>query len=67
MRLVPHAWKGRDVNEPAIPVGRPLLPPAVAIARYLLRLDQSRRYANHGELVGLLEARLTALFGDGSS
>jgi dTDP-4-amino-4,6-dideoxygalactose transaminase len=51
------------VSEPVVPVGRPLLPSADAIARYLSRLDRSRRYSNRGELVGLLEERLTALFG----
>jgi dTDP-4-amino-4,6-dideoxygalactose transaminase len=51
------------VSEPDIPAGRPLLPTADKIARYLSRLDRSCRYANHGELVGTLEARLTALFG----
>ena len=55
--------KGDDVHEPVIPVGRPLLPSADAIAPYLRVLDRSRRYANHGELVRTLEARLTALFG----
>ena len=52
------------MSEPAIPAGRPMLPSADNIARYLSRLDRSRRYANHGELVGMMEARLTALFGD---
>ncbi len=51
------------MKESAVPVGRPLLPSADAIAPYLRRLDRSRRYSNHGELVRLLETRLTALFG----
>jgi dTDP-4-amino-4,6-dideoxygalactose transaminase len=46
-----------------VPVACPLLPPANAIARYLSVVDQSRRYTNHGALVEMLEARLTALFG----
>lgn len=51
------------MREPLIPVGRPLLPSADAVARYLARLDRSRWYTNHGELVRLFETRLTALFG----
>ena len=50
------------MSGPTVPVGRPQLPGAGAILPYLLLLDQSRRYANHGVLVGMLEARLTELF-----
>lgn len=42
---------------------RPLLPRAELIVRYMALLDNSRRYANRGELVELLETRLAAQFG----
>ena len=48
--------------DPVVPVGRPLLPSADAIIPYLRRLDVTRRYANRGELVQLLEGRLSKLF-----
>lgn len=57
------AWKASKVNEPIVPVARPLLPSAEAIARYLSSLDRSRRYTNRGALVSMLEERLTTLFG----
>lgn len=46
----------------AIPVGRPLLPSADAVAKYLALIDRSRCYTNRGELVGMLELRLADLF-----
>src|SRR3954471_7299956 len=62
MRPCRFLLKASNVNEP-VPVARPLLPSAEAIAPYLSRLDRSRRYANRGELVGEFEERLGALFG----
>jgi dTDP-4-amino-4,6-dideoxygalactose transaminase len=56
--------KAQDLSPAFIPVYRPLLPPAKSLAPFLALLDQSRRYANYGELTKLLEARLIALFGD---
>jgi dTDP-4-amino-4,6-dideoxygalactose transaminase len=50
------------VRQSFIPVYHPLLPQVGAITPYLALLDQSRQYANHGELSRLLETRLTALF-----
>jgi dTDP-4-amino-4,6-dideoxygalactose transaminase len=43
-----------------IPVARPLLPRAAAIAPYLARIDGARVYSNFGPLARELEARLAA-------
>ena len=51
-----RAWRaGGDV---AVPVARPLLPPADALVPYLREIDRGRRYANRGPLVRRFEARL---------
>jgi dTDP-4-amino-4,6-dideoxygalactose transaminase len=44
---------------PALPVARPLLPDAEAIAPYLRRIDNARWYSNFGPLNAELEARLS--------
>lgn len=47
------------MSEPEyVPVCRPELPPAEAIAGYIRRIDARRQYTNRGPLVALLEARL---------
>ena len=49
-----------------VPIARPRLPTRAAIAPYLDRIDEARRYANHGPLVAELEARLAARLADGA-
>jgi len=46
----------------AIPVYRALLPRAAQLVPYLERIDANRWYTNRGELVKLLEARLSERF-----
>lgn len=46
-----------------IPVFRPLLPPADAVAAYLRQADAARFYTNRGPLVRRLEQRLAAALG----
>jgi dTDP-4-amino-4,6-dideoxygalactose transaminase len=48
---------------PFLPVCRPALPPAAALAPYLSRIDAARHYTNRGPLVQELEARLAAALG----
>ena len=43
-----------------VPIARPRLPTRAAIVPYLDRIDEARRYANHGPLVTELETRLAA-------
>ena len=45
-------------NIPFLPVCRPQLPPAQAVARYLEQADAARHYTNRGPLVQRLEQRL---------
>ena len=49
-------------SPPFLPVCRPQLPPAQAIARYLEQADATRHYTNRGPLVQRLEARLADRF-----
>jgi len=46
----------------AVPVLRPMLPPADRLLPYLRRMDAARWYSNHGPLVAELESRLAGLF-----
>lgn len=46
-----------------IPVARPRLPPAAALAPYIERIDGARWYSNFGPLCMEFEARLAARFG----
>jgi dTDP-4-amino-4,6-dideoxygalactose transaminase/SAM-dependent methyltransferase len=46
-----------------VPVCRPLLPPAAALAPYLRRIDMARRYTNHGSLADALTAALAVRMG----
>ena len=46
-----------------VPIARPRLPTRAAIAPYLDRIDDARRYANHGPLNAELESRLAARLG----
>ncbi len=48
---------------PFLPVCRPMLPPAAAIAAYLRESDATRHYTNRGPLVRRLEARLSDQLG----
>lgn len=48
---------------PLVPVYRPQLPAAAAVAKYLVQLDTSRFYSNRGALTWALESRLEARFG----
>lgn len=50
----------------AVPVARPLLPPAEALLPYLRRIDAARVYANWGPLNAELEGRLAAHAGPGA-
>src|SRR4051794_13546492 len=45
-----------------IPVLRPLLPPARAVAHYLTRIDNARIYSNFGPLASEFEFRLSNVF-----
>lgn len=45
----------------SVPIYKPLLPDAKAIAPYLEQIDRNRIYANRGPLAQSLEARLAAL------
>ncbi len=54
--------KALEVDE-AIPVCRPLLPAFDRLAPYLSRIDASRRYSNHGQLVLELQHRLSQRMG----
>jgi dTDP-4-amino-4,6-dideoxygalactose transaminase len=47
----------------AVPVARPRLPALAALAPYIQRIDDGRRYSNHGPLCEEFEARLAARFG----
>lgn len=51
----------------AIPVARPKLPPLAALAPYIQRIDDGRRYSNYGPLCEEFEARLAARFGVGAA
>jgi dTDP-4-amino-4,6-dideoxygalactose transaminase len=50
-------------KQTVVPVYRPRLPLASAIAKYLRQLDDSRFYSNRGALTWALESRLEARFG----
>ena len=43
-----------------VPVCRPLLPSVERLLPYLARIDESRRYSNHGQLVLELQERLSS-------
>ena len=45
-----------------VPVNRPLLPDAAALAPYLRSIDASRQYSNHGPLFDSLRSRLAGHF-----
>ena len=51
-------WKQLSQSD-AVPVCQPLLPTASALLPYLERIDHSRRYSNHGQLVLELQQRLS--------
>lgn len=46
-----------------IPVMRPQLPPAADLVPYLRRIDETRYYSNHGQLLGELEQHFARHFG----
>src|SRR3954454_6333087 len=46
-----------------LPIMRPILPPAPALARYLNSIDASRIYSNFGPLAVSLEDRLANHYG----
>lgn len=50
-----------------IPVARPRLPTAVALAPYLARIDAARIYSNFGPLASELESRLAVRHGVGTA
>jgi len=49
-----------------VAVARPRLPAADTILSYLRRIDAARWYSNFGPLLGEMEERLAARFGDGA-
>ncbi len=61
-KLLPYLRK-QLTQADAVPVCRPILPPASALLPYLERIDASRRYSNHGQLVLELQQRLSELMG----
>ena len=53
------SWEKELVRVELVPVCQPLLPTSVALAPYLARIDASRRYSNHGQLVLEFQDRLS--------
>jgi dTDP-4-amino-4,6-dideoxygalactose transaminase len=52
-------WHGQAEPFDLVPVCRPLLPSSTDLAPYLARIDLTRRYSNHGQLVLELQERLS--------
>jgi len=52
-----------DHEDLVVPVCRPLLPSAAAVASHLAPLDRTRRYSNHGALAGRFAQRLAETIG----
>jgi dTDP-4-amino-4,6-dideoxygalactose transaminase len=65
-RVTNSYWQSDIPGEISIPVARPRLPTADAIAPYLRRIDQSHWYTNGGPLVQEFEERLADHLGEGT-
>lgn len=63
-RAAPSRTRPASRADAPLPVARPRLPPAAALAPYLERIDAARWYSNFGPLLKGFEQRLAERFGE---